>query len=106
MKRDDFKPVLNEVVENIEDLFTYKNKSYGVEDDLFHNFRSTAKRVLPGQFDTDHEDMFRVLACYVDKHWVALCNRGLADAEFEERCKDIIVYMMLAIAMHRDREGK
>jgi len=44
--------------------------------------------------------MFKVLACYVDKHWVALCNKGLRDPEFIERCQDIIVYMLLAITMH------
>ena len=94
MKREDFLKVLSETTEHIEKLFTYKNKSYGTDKDLFHNFRSTATRVL------QNEDMFKVLACYVDKHWVALCNKGLRDPEFIERCQDIIVYMLLAITMH------
>lgn len=96
MKRQDFMTILDELGEEIKELFICKNKSYGVEDDLHHNFRETARRVLSGQ-----KDIFKVLACYVDKHWVALCNRGLQDPEFESRCMDIIVYMVLAITMNR-----
>jgi hypothetical protein len=101
MTRDDFLPLWADVADKIAVLFATKNKSYGASEDLFHNFRATAKRVLPGQ--NEQEAMFQVLACYVDKHWVALCNRGLADPEFEERCKDIIVYMALALAMKKGK---
>lgn len=97
MKRQDFITILNELETEIKGLFMYKNQSYGANDDLHYNFRETARRVLSGQ-----KDMFKVLACYVDKHWVALCNRGLQDPEFESRCIDIIVYMVLAIALYRD----
>ena len=90
MKREDFLKVLSETTEHIEKLFTYKNKSYGTDDDLFHNCRSTATRVL------QNEDMFKVLACDVDKHWVALCNKGLPGPRvYKERCQDIIIYMPL-----------
>lgn len=105
MKRQDFLPVLDELFKEIKNLFLTKNQSYGVEDELFFNFRSTAQRVLPGQYESLHENMFRVLAVYVDKHWVALCNRGLQDPEFEERCRDIITYMALAIALYREVEA-
>lgn len=103
MKREEFQKTLSEAVKGIEKLFSYKNKSYGAEEDVFHNFRATAKRVIKGQYDNEYEDMFRVLACYVDKHWIALCNRGLQDPEFEERCWDIITYMLLAISLYNEK---
>lgn len=68
MKRSDFQKVLTETAREIENLFARKNKSYGVEEDLFHNFRNTAERVVKGRYEDLHEDMFRVLAVYVDKH--------------------------------------
>ncbi len=82
-------------------MFAAKNHSYGADDDVFYNFRETARRVMRGQFPSEAEDMFRVLAAYVDKHWVALCNRGLEDPDFEERCRDIAIYMLIAIALRR-----
>lgn len=105
MKREDFRKTISETTKRIEKLFAYKNKSYGMEDDVFYNFRASAGRVIKAQYDDAYEDMFRVLACYVDKHWVALCNKGLQDSEFEERCLDIINYMLLAIALHGERAG-
>jgi len=102
MKREDFQKALSETAKEIEKLFTYKNNSYGMEDDVFHNFRTTARRVIKAHYDDEHEDMFRVLACYVDKHWVALCNRGLHEPEFVERCRDIITYMLIAVGMYNE----
>lgn len=104
MKREEFQPIWDELASEIMNLFFLKNQSYGADDDLHHNFRQTARRILSGQYESEQEDMFRVLACYVDKHWIALCNRGLQDPEFESRCKDIIVYMALAIALYKEQE--
>jgi hypothetical protein len=103
--RLEFSELLDKLLDQIRDLFSTKNQSYGAGGDVFHNFRNTARRVLPQQFESEHEEMFRVLAVYADKHWVALCNKGLSDSEFEERCKDIMVYMTLAIAMKKDAEN-
>lgn len=105
MKRDDFVKILSETVEETKWLFSRKNKSYGAEDDVFYNFRTTARRVIKGQYEDEHEDMLRVLCCYVDKHWVAICNRGLSDPEFSERCQDIINYMFIALALHSEWRG-
>lgn len=105
MTRTEFVGMLDGLFAEMKALFEQKNESYGADDDLFYNFRETARRVIRGAFVDQHEDMFSVLACYIDKHWVALCNRGLADPEFEQRFKDIIVYSLMAIAMKREKEG-
>ena len=106
MTRADFYLIMDEIIEKIKKLFSTKNDSYGQEEDLFHNFRRTAERVLPGQFENEYEDMYRVMLTYQDKHRVALANRGLEEPEFEERCLDEIVYTLLAIALHREYEKK
>lgn len=82
------------------DLFKRKNRSYGGED-VFHNFRQTAKRELG---DDSIENMFKIAEIYKDKHNVALA-KGATVAECEERLRDNIVYSLLQLAMlkeHRD----
>jgi hypothetical protein len=106
MTRSEFYPIVEEVLEKVKVLFSQKNKSYGQDQDLFHNFRSTAKRVMQAKFDSEYEDMYRVMLIYQDKHRVALANLGLEEPEFEERCLDEIVYTLLAIALHREYEKK
>ncbi|HPZ83310.1 MAG TPA: hypothetical protein PL064_07735 [Thermogutta sp.] len=96
-----FQLVAQREFSNIMELFSRKNKSYGRNADLFHNFRETARRI---EGNTDRGAMFKVLATYVDKHWVALCNRGLDDPECEERLRDIIVYCLLALCLMEDGE--
>lgn len=99
MTREDFEGLLNEQLESIRRLFDLKNQSYGISDDVFHNFRSTALRV----FGTDeHEKMFQVLLTYMDKHLVVLANKGIREREFEERLRDVMVYSLIAIAMGRN----
>ena len=93
-----------EMLDNVKKKFNQKNKSYGQEEDLFYNFRRTAKRVMQAKFDSEYEDMYRTMLAYQDKHRVALANRGLDEPEFEERCLDEIVYTLLAIALHREYE--
>jgi hypothetical protein len=106
MTRDDFYPLMAEMLDNVKKKFNQKNESYGQEGDLFHNFRKTAKRVMQSRFESEYEDMYRVMLAYQDKHRVALANRGLDEPEFEERCLDEIVYTLLAIALHREYEKK
>jgi hypothetical protein len=106
MTRDDFYPLMAEMLDNVKKKFNQKNKSYGQESDLFYNFRRTAKRVMQAKFDSEYEDMYRVMLAYQDKHRVALANLGLDEPEFEERCLDEIVYTLLAIALHREYEKK
>ena len=105
MTRDDFYPLINEILDKVKKKFTEKNESYGQEGDLFHNFRGTAKRVMQAKFDSEYEDMYRVMLAYQDKHRVALANLGLEEPEFEERCLDEIVYTLLAIALHREYQA-
>ncbi|MFA5385647.1 MAG: hypothetical protein WC364_13510 [Eubacteriales bacterium] len=101
MDRKEFVELMDSLFDIVRELFTLKNASYGIEDDVFHNFRSTALRV----FGTDDpETMFRVLLAYMDKHLVALANKGIHDREYESRLQDIIVYSLLAIVLGRDRK--
>lgn len=83
------------------DTFNYKNKSYGLNKDAFHNFRQTAIRV---HGNDSADNMFKTLLTYKDKHDVALTNKGLDDQEFVERCRDIAVYALIAIGMHEARQ--
>jgi hypothetical protein len=106
MTRDDFYPLMAEMLDNVKKKFNQKNKSYGQESDLFYNFRRTAKRVMQSRFESEYEDMYRTMLAYQDKHRVALANLGLDEPEFEERCLDEIVYTLLAIALHREYEKK
>lgn len=105
MTRSEFLTLLDEILQKVRDKFIEKNVSYGAEEDVFHNFRSTARRVIPGQFVDEYEDMYRVLLCYQDKHRVALASLGLEEPEFEERVIDDIVYDVIAIAMKREKGG-
>ena len=105
MTRDNFYPLMAEMLDNVKKKFNQKNKSYGQEGDIFHNFRKTAKRVMQSRFESEYEDMYRVMLAYQDKHRVALANLGLDEPEFEERCLDEIVYTLLAIALHREYES-
>jgi hypothetical protein len=102
MTRDQFKQIMGKTLDEIRGVFDYKNTSYGKADDAFHNFRSSAIRCF-GE-DTP-ENMYKVLLVLVDKHLVAVANKGLEDAEFVERMKDIIVYSLIAIGMYEDRKG-
>lgn len=102
MTRGEFTEMLDGLFVEIKALFEQKNESYGVDHDLFYNFREAARRLFGSEYIPC---MFKILAAYVDKHWIALCNRGLADPEFESRCKDIIVYCLLAIAMKREKDA-
>jgi hypothetical protein len=92
--------LIDELLPQIRDKFAYKNKAYGRDEDAFHNFRNTAKRVLN---DDSFEGMYKTLLVYKDKHDVALANRGMDDPEFEERFIDNIVYSLIAIGMKRAR---
>ena len=103
MNRETFVPnIVEPEFKKILDLFQFKNVSYGSGTDLFHNFRNTAKRVFK---DDSYDGMYKSLLTYMDKHLVALANKGLQDKEFIERNRDIIVYCLLAMAMYQDREN-
>lgn len=101
MDRSDLLPIIDSNFEDIKSLFTIKNASYGSDNDLFHNFRNTALRVNK---DNGYESMFKVLLTYMDKHLVALANKGIDEREFESRFQDVIVYSLIAIAMKRESD--
>lgn len=104
MKREHFlKTVLPQVFNTVQDKFCVKNKSYGHDDDLFYNFRSTALRILKPRTELAlYRAMLQTLLIYVDKHLVAMSNASFDDSEFEERAVDIMVFMAIALAMYRE----
>lgn len=102
MKRENFLELLDQEYNQIRDLFTIRNKSYGADDDLFYNFRETAERMLPELYRSNpYEAMYKVLMILLDKHMVAL-TKGLTVNEFQDRSRDVIVYTLIAKCMEAD----
>jgi hypothetical protein len=91
----DFVKFAKEEMNHVIELFGRKSGAYGSSDDVFHNFRQTAKRIY-GK-DT-FDNMFLVAETYKDKHNVALA-KGIAVPEVDERLRDNIVYSLLQLAM-------
>ncbi len=100
MKRNEFIAILDREQEIIKALFTRKSGSYGAEDEVFYNFKETARRVFGS---TKHEDMWKTIHVYMDKHMVAL-TKGIGEPEFCERLRDIIVYSLLGIGLWEEYE--
>ena len=94
-------PIVIDVLEDIKQLFTYKNGNYGSDDDAMFNFRTAAVNVLG---DDSAENMYKVLMIYIEKHMAALRKNGLDDPEFVERFKDVIVYSFISITMKKRME--
>ena len=99
MNRKELINIIKNEQEEILKLFESKNESYGDEGEAFYNFRQSATRIFN---DDSLESQFKILLTLMDKHSVALANKGIADIAFEERLKDIIVYSHIAIAMKEE----
>lgn len=99
--RTEFIASMHKTLDEVKQVFDYKNTSYGKDDDPFHNFRQSAIRVFGSGTP---ENMFTVLLTLVDKHLVALANKGLSDKEFAERIKDVIVYSSIALGIYEEWE--
>ena len=97
MSRELLHKNIQEILTEIEVLFKDKNDQYA-SNDPFHNFRQTAIRHF-GR--ASNENMFKSLQILADKHLVTLSKEGVGDDAFEERCKDVVVYYLIAIAMKR-----
>lgn len=104
MTRDELSKNIQEILDTeILPLFTQKNQSYGISEDGFWNFRKAAD-IIYGSGDTEYQ--FNILMAYVMKHILALTNKNIYEPEFRSRCKDIIVYMLIAMSMEDDLEFK
>ncbi len=86
-------------ISELLELMRRKNQHYGTTEDAFYNFRETARRTICA--NPSYEDMLKVLVTLADKHWVAICQNGLADPAVEERFGDMIVYCLIARQMIR-----
>ena len=98
-RRSDFVLFIRDKFEEIEKLFVQKNAGYGAQQDLFWNFRQTAKRLYPEMYAKEpFTAMFLVAETLVDKHNVALA-KGIGVSECDERLIDRIVYSLLQLKM-------
>ena len=96
----------------IRELFKKKNGAYGGDEDGLYNFTAGAALSNP-QLDLSNPDtLAEVQACtlldYVKKHIVTLYKPGVffTDKEFDERCLDVAVYMLILRAIHMDNNEK
>ena len=94
--REQMVETVERVFTEVTDLFKRKNGSYGRDNDAFGNFRQATTRIRNSQ---EANEVFDTLMIYVEKHLYALYQNKLDDNEFEERVKDIIVYMLLSLGM-------
>lgn len=101
MNRGQLSDSIAEDIAKIASLFRSKNASYGADQDAFYNFTKGAELLFG---EADYDTKFRTLMAYASKHIVTLCKPGaiLNDKEFEERCLDIAVYMLIAKAMKKE----
>lgn len=99
MTRSEFADFAGMKFGEIMELFKQKNQRYGQDNNTFFNFRSSALRIYG---DCTYESMFKVLLTYMDKHLVALANKGIHEPEYESRLKDVIVYSLLAIGLEAE----
>ena len=105
-RRTDFVLFIRDKFEEIEKLFVRKNAGYGAQQDLFWNFRQTAKRLYPEMYAKEpFTAMFLVAETLVDKHNVALA-KGIEVSECDERLMDRIVYSLLQLKMVYDHSEK
>lgn len=101
MTRSEFLANLDAEFQRIRDLFAERNKSYGSDNDLLHNFRQSAIRF----FGNDNpENMFKVAEILVDKHNIALAKNGASDPACDERLSDRIVYSLIEKAILREMD--
>lgn len=101
MTRDELLEAIKFECDAVAELFERKNQSYGSDNDAFYNFVETARRIFG---IADLRLAFRILLVYIDKHMIALSNRGLGDPEAAERLRDIVVYALIGLAMVRELE--
>lgn len=94
----DFVKFLKDEMNRIIELFRRKNKAYGEEGDVFHNFRQSARRIYN---DESVNSMFMIAETLKDKHNVALA-KGADVPECAERLRDNIVYSLIQLAMLKE----
>lgn len=99
MDRFELLKTIKDEYASIISLYELKNFAYGNDDNAFHNFTETARRVFN---NPDLRLAFRVLLILMDKHLVALANRGLDDPEVVERLRDVAVYSLIGLAMAQE----
>jgi hypothetical protein len=102
MTRKELTSFIERECQQIINLFEKKNSSYGAEHNAFHNFIEAARRVLWVNVSENYwnpDDVLRTLLIYINKHMIALENRGMQDPEAQERFRDIAVYALIGAAL-------
>lgn len=100
MERKELEALIKSDLEAIGKKFTEKNQRYGESKDGLFNFTAGAALIF-GEVTPDTQ--YRALFAYASKHLVTLSREDAltADPEFAERCLDVVVYMLIARAMHK-----
>lgn len=101
MNRQQLARSIDEDLSKIAALFAAKNQNYGASEDAFYNFTKGAELLFG---EADYDTKFRCLMAYASKHIVTLFKPGAIynDKDFDERCLDIAVYMLIARAMKKE----
>lgn len=106
MTRQELSQFCIDELNKVMKTFDVKGPAYATSDDGMANFRETAKRMLPEMYKEDEwSAMYRVLLVLIDKHYLAL-SKGMDVFEFAERLDDIIIYSLIAKAMHKCRTSE
>lgn len=92
-----FRQIMNENFKKIKELWSRKNKEYGMVDDVLAGIRENTKRAFSDE--VSQEDMFTVIMNLKDKHDLALLRKGTYLDDAKERLYDVIIYSFLALAV-------
>jgi hypothetical protein len=122
MKRDEFEKILDGILNDIRKLFIEKRSQYANDEEVLHNFKDVAL-----SNNTTPED---ALWGFVSKHWSSIKLMINSDkqnqhsvkygsyskdgfhinddrftyAQYKDKCMDVINYMILLMAIIKDRE--
>lgn len=89
---------IEDVLEEVRQLFLSKNKNYNPGTDPLLNFRRGG---MVRHADSDYFGCYEALKDYVTKHIVNAMNKDIAAPDLAESTRDIAVYMIIATAMKR-----
>ena len=89
---------INNVMDEVSDLFLLKNKNYNPGSDPLLNFRRGG---MVRHADNDYFGCYEALKDYVTKHIVNAMNKDITAPDLAESTRDIAVYMIIATAIKR-----
>lgn len=96
---------VNNVIDEVSELFMVKNKNYNPGSDPLANFKRGG---VIRHGDNSFYGCYETLKDYVTKHIVNAMNKDIMAPDLAESTRDIAVYMIIATAMKHlhDKEKK